>query len=129
MKPITSTIDEHDRGQHDDQSVGDGARGEDDRPQHLVVDDVEPVVEEAEQLVDEVGIAFGRSSVTLRTYRTPYASIHVRPMIPGPPWVPTTGPMSVTMMGYSVGMSLTSASSVATSLAPPLMSASRRSGA
>ena len=39
--------DEHDRSEHDDQSVGDGARSEDDRAQDLVVDDVEAVVEEA----------------------------------------------------------------------------------
>ena len=56
MRPITSAIDEDDRGEEDDQSVGDGATGEQDRTKDLVVHDVEDVVELARSLVDEVGV-------------------------------------------------------------------------
>ena len=52
---MISDDDEDERGEHDDQPEGDRARGQDDRAQHLVVHDVEDVVEDAEQAIDEVG--------------------------------------------------------------------------
>ena len=58
---------EHQCGQGDDQTKGDGPTGKDDGAQHLVVHEVEHVIDTREEAIDEIGIGCGALSHARQT--------------------------------------------------------------